>query len=199
MNFCSSSSTTSLTGVARTRTAEFFFATPHQCCTRTLHRIKISVFQELGDNQGCHGDGRTDMSVTSDKALVRPLRNIRAYSSIFEHILKNIQRICQLRSMANRQDRPSIRPYITSLYDRFTPSSVIYDNPGDDKLERNPQKFSRSLASRRSGSVHTKRFPIFFFPELINKVLGSSCNRILGIASRFHDFLGHFNNLERSL
>jgi hypothetical protein len=69
--------------------------------------------------QGCHGDGRMDMSVrptvTSDKALVCPLRK---YSSIFEHILENIQRIYQLR------------PSVTSLYDRFIPASVIYDNPG---------------------------------------------------------------------
>jgi hypothetical protein len=45
---------------------------------------------------------------------VRPLRNIRVYSSIFEHILKNIQRICQLRPIANRHVRPSC-PYMTSL------------------------------------------------------------------------------------
>jgi hypothetical protein len=80
--------------------------------------------------QGCHGDGRTDTSarpsVTSNKALVRPLSK---YLSIFEHILENIHRICQLRPIPNGQNRPSVRPSVTSLYDRFTPPSVIYDNP----------------------------------------------------------------------
>jgi hypothetical protein len=70
-------------------------------------------------------DGSTRPSVTSNKALVRPLRNIQAYSSIFVHILENIQRICQLCPIPNGQNRPSV----TSLYDRFTPPSVIYDNP----------------------------------------------------------------------
>jgi hypothetical protein len=30
----------------------------------------------------------------------------------------------------DRTDRPSVRPSVTSLYNRFTPMSVIYDNPG---------------------------------------------------------------------
>jgi hypothetical protein len=69
--------------------------------------------------QGFHSDGRTNTSVRpfvmSDKALVRPLRK---YSSIFEHILENIQRICQLRPIANGQNRLSVRPsrsYMTGL------------------------------------------------------------------------------------
>jgi hypothetical protein len=63
--------------------------------------------------QGCHGDGRTNTSVrpfvTSDKALVLPLRNIRAYLSIFEHIIENIQRIYQLCPIANGQNWLSVR------------------------------------------------------------------------------------------
>jgi hypothetical protein len=51
-------------------------------------------------------------SCPSNKAYVRPLRNI--------------QRICQLRPLANGHVRPSV----TSLYDIFIPISVIYDNPG---------------------------------------------------------------------
>jgi hypothetical protein len=62
-------------------------------------------------------------SVTFNKALVHPLRK---YFSIFEHILENIQRICQLCPLANGQNQLSV----TSLYNRFTPPSVIYDNPG---------------------------------------------------------------------
>jgi hypothetical protein len=49
-------------------------------------------------------------SVTSDKVHVRP---ISKYSSIFEHIehiLENIHRICPLRLIPNRQNRPSVRP-----------------------------------------------------------------------------------------
>jgi hypothetical protein len=49
-------------------------------------------------------------SVTSDKVHVRP---ISKYSSIFEHIehiLENIHRICPLRPIPNRQNRPSVRP-----------------------------------------------------------------------------------------
>jgi hypothetical protein len=76
--------------------------------------------------QGCHGDGRTDTSarpsVTSNKALVRPLSK---YLSIFEHILENIHRICQLRPIPNGQNRPSVRPsrpYTTGLLPR--PSSM---------------------------------------------------------------------------
>jgi hypothetical protein len=45
-----------------------------------------------------------------DKALVRLLRNIRAYLSIFDYILKNIQKIYWLRLIANRQNRLSVRP-----------------------------------------------------------------------------------------
>jgi hypothetical protein len=30
----------------------------------------------------------------------------------------------------DRADRPFVYPSITSLYDRFTPPSIIYDNPG---------------------------------------------------------------------
>jgi hypothetical protein len=51
----------------------------------------------------------TRRSVMSNKALIHPLRNIQAYLSIFEHILENIQRICQLRPIANGQDRLSVR------------------------------------------------------------------------------------------
>jgi hypothetical protein len=54
-------------------------------------------------------------SVTSDKVHVRP---ISKYSSIFEHILENIHRICPLRPIPNRQNRPSVcpsRPSTTSL------------------------------------------------------------------------------------
>jgi hypothetical protein len=50
------------------------------------------------------------LSVTSDKVHVRP---ISKYSSIFEHIehiLENIHRICPLRPIPNRQNRPSVRP-----------------------------------------------------------------------------------------
>jgi hypothetical protein len=83
------------------------------------------TFRFESPSQGCHGNGRTDTSVTSDKALVCPLRNIRAYLSIFEHILENIQRICQLRPIANGQDRLSVRtshPYTTGFLPR--PSSM---------------------------------------------------------------------------
>jgi hypothetical protein len=63
-------------------------------------------------------DRRTRPSITSNKALVRPLRK---YSSIFEHILENFQRICQLHPISNGQNRPSIRlsrPYMTGLLPR---------------------------------------------------------------------------------
>jgi hypothetical protein len=67
---------------------------------------------EPTSKQGCHSDGRTDttvrLSVTSNKALVSPLKNIRAYLSIFKHILENIQRIYQLHLIANGHDRPSV-------------------------------------------------------------------------------------------
>jgi hypothetical protein len=92
--------------------------------------IICNLSLNFSQEQGCHGDGWTDTSVcpsvTSDKALVRPLSK---YLSIFEHILENIHRICQLRPIPNGQNRPSVRPSVTSLYDRFIPLSVIYDNP----------------------------------------------------------------------
>ena len=71
-------------------------------------------------------DGWTRPSVSSDKALIRPLRK---YLNIFKHILENIQKICQLRPIANGHNQPSVRPSVTSLYNKFTPPSVIYDNP----------------------------------------------------------------------
>jgi hypothetical protein len=40
--------------------------------------------------------------------LTRPF--VKEYSSIFEHILENIQKICQLRPIANRHVRPSVHP-----------------------------------------------------------------------------------------
>jgi hypothetical protein len=70
-------------------------------------------------------DRPTCPSVTSDKALVRPLSK---YLSIFEHILENIHRIYQLRPIPNgqsRQTRSSIRPsrlYTIGLLPR--PSSM---------------------------------------------------------------------------
>jgi hypothetical protein len=61
-------------------------------------------------------DGPTRPSICPfvmfDKALAHPLRNIRAY------FLENIQRIFQLRPIANGHVRPSVRqscPYTTSL------------------------------------------------------------------------------------
>jgi dihydroorotase len=49
-----------------------------------LTKLKIVMEQITTEDQGCHGDGRTDTSVrpsvTSDKALVRSLSK---YSSIF--------------------------------------------------------------------------------------------------------------------
>jgi hypothetical protein len=73
--------------------------------------------------QGCHSDGQTDTSITSNKALVHPLRNIRAYLSIFKHILENIQRSYQLRPIVNGQNRPFVclsRPYTTCLLPRLS-------------------------------------------------------------------------------
>jgi hypothetical protein len=82
--------------------------------------------------QGCHGDGQTDTSVrpsvTFDKALLHPLRNIRAYLSIFEHILENIQRICPLCPITNGHDRPSAhlsRPYTTSLLPHLSSMTTL--------------------------------------------------------------------------
>jgi hypothetical protein len=55
-------------------------------CIKRSHKWWHRLFSYLLDTtisnmwQGCHGDGRT---VTSNKALVHPLRNIQAYSSIF--------------------------------------------------------------------------------------------------------------------
>jgi hypothetical protein len=93
-----------------------------------VHQKWSFLFFEDGI-QGCQGVWPTITSIRpscpSDKAYVHPLRNIWAYSSIFKHILENIQRICQLRLIANKHVRPSI----TSLYNVFTPMSIIYDNP----------------------------------------------------------------------
>jgi hypothetical protein len=44
-------------------------------------------------------------SITSDKVHIRP---ISKYSSIFEHILENIHRICPLRPILNRQNQLSV-------------------------------------------------------------------------------------------
>jgi hypothetical protein len=56
-------------------------------CHSVARSINILVRLVISPIQGCHGDGRTDTSVrpsvTSDKALVRPLSK---YLSIFEHI-----------------------------------------------------------------------------------------------------------------
>jgi hypothetical protein len=46
----------------------------------------------------------------SNKAHVCQIRHIRAYSSIFEYILENIQRICQPRPIANGHVHSSVHP-----------------------------------------------------------------------------------------
>jgi hypothetical protein len=64
--------------------------------------------------QGCLCVRPSNMSVTSEspsnKAYVHPLRK---YSSIFEHILENIQRIYQPCLIANGHVRPSVRHVLT--------------------------------------------------------------------------------------
>jgi hypothetical protein len=78
-----------------------FFAFPSGCCQGCLC-VHLSV-------------SSVRPSVMSDKVHVRP---ISKYSSIFEHILENIHRICPLRPIPNRQNRPSVRlsrPSTTSL------------------------------------------------------------------------------------
>jgi hypothetical protein len=51
MNFCLGFSTILLREAARTGTAKNFFAPFHQCCARTLYKIEILVFEELGDDK----------------------------------------------------------------------------------------------------------------------------------------------------
>jgi hypothetical protein len=78
-------------------------------------------------------------SVTSDKVHVRP---ISKYSSIFEHIehiLENIHRICPLRPIPNRQNRPSVRPSrpsTTSLLPNTSDMTTLPSTPASaTKLE----------------------------------------------------------------
>jgi hypothetical protein len=77
--------------------------------------------------------------VTSDKVHVRP---ISKYSSIFEHIehiLENIHRICPLRPIPNRQNRPSVRPSrpsTTSLLPNTSDMTTLPSTPASaTKLE----------------------------------------------------------------
>jgi hypothetical protein len=67
-------------------------------------------------------DGPTHLFVMSDKALVRPLSNIWAYSREYS---KNPS-----ITTDSYWKEPTVRPSVMPLYDRFTPPSVIYDNPG---------------------------------------------------------------------
>jgi hypothetical protein len=89
---------------------------------------KFDIFWSTTEcqNQGCQlvkaSDWPTRPSVRpscpSDKAYGHPLRNIRAYSSIFKHILENFQRICQLHPITNGHVHPSVspsHPYMMSL------------------------------------------------------------------------------------
>jgi hypothetical protein len=92
-------------------------------------------------------------SVTSDKVHVRP---ISKYSSIFEHILENIHRICPLRPIPNRQNRSSVRPSrpsTTSLppntSDKTTlkPSTRKKGNTKESTVGKNSQNLKNASGS----------------------------------------------------